>query len=318
MTSLKFLKRYFLLLLLGISVCPFIACEEDDDEDDTVNVGEVVPGSGKKLLSADDYQFYYSPDGKLTHVALYESQYDFSSNKITYYFGGEEFGVITLFHNKKGLITKMYNNESWEEDGNGSCAYMSTYNMSYDREGHLTEIAGNHDVEFTFEGETEYEEYADVMTFTWNDGLLTKYEYVFSSNVGDWESGEIVTFEYDGMPYMNRHRQYTSLGGYIFGGYLEICAYMGLLGTWSEYLPTSLNYTFYYSEDDRLEEEDEETCTFTYEFNSDGTIQCENGNEYMYGTVAEQGKYERQTKSTRAGQLSKVHPLLAHRIKSRR
>ena len=113
MTSLKFLKRYFLLLFLGISVCPFIACEEDDDEDDTVNVGEVVPGSGKKLLSAGDYQFYYSPDGKLAHVARYESQYDFSSNKITYYFDGEESGVITLFHSKIICFRRADNQPSW-------------------------------------------------------------------------------------------------------------------------------------------------------------------------------------------------------------
>ena len=318
MTSLKFLKRYFLLLLLGISVCPFIACEQEDDDDNTVNVGEVVPGSGKKLLSAGDYQFYYSPDGTLSHAALYESLYDFSANKITYYFDGEESGVITLFHNKKGLITKMYNSESWEEEGHGSCTYMSTYNMSYDREGHLTEIAGSYDVEFTFEGESEYDNYTDLTTLTWDDGVLTKYEYVYSSNVGNWAGGETVTLHYDAMPYLNRHRQYASLGGYIFGGELEICAYMGLLGTWSEYLPTSLDYSYYYSEDGGFEEEDEETCTLTYEFNSDGTIQCENSDEYTYGTVAQQGKYDRQTKSTRAGQLSKVHPLLGHRIKSRR
>ena len=73
-TISKYLSLYFMAVVCGMT---FIACSDDNENDNggsngngtpTASVGEVIPGSGKKLLSVDDYDFFYTPDGKIKYV----------------------------------------------------------------------------------------------------------------------------------------------------------------------------------------------------------------------------------------------------------
>jgi len=120
MTNFKDLQKLFFLLVIGFSMCAFVACSDDEDEGSgsgtpSASVGEVVPGSGKKLLSAGEYKFFYTADGKIKTIELgnYERyEFTYSPNQIIYDYGydgdGEDEEVYTVSYNEKGYISKPY------------------------------------------------------------------------------------------------------------------------------------------------------------------------------------------------------------------
>lgn len=306
MTTLNFLQRFSFCFLTGVSICALQACDDDDENGSSLpqnNVGEIVPESGEKLLTAGMYNFYYTQDGQLEYITDWDETYKFSSGQVVAYYDGEEDEVTNLSYNGKGYISKTSTSEVWEDEySKGS--YTSTANLTYDGEGHLVKITGKYTGKYTYEGETETEEGSSTANFTWNDGLLTKYEFVESDNDG-WSYKETVTFDYDGKRYINKYQQYATFIDVMYGGFAGACAYIGLFGTGPDYLPASVEIVETEMYDGEEEYSYDFSETYTYEFDDKGRISCVNDyDDFTYGTYEDQGHIsdEYQACVTRAGQ----------------
>lgn len=322
------LQNFFLFLFMGTSMYALQACSDDDDENgggsSNTNVGEVVPGSGKKLLSAGDFNFYYGPNGKLKYVREGDDRHEFFSNQVVsyydYYYGEDidedDKEVINISYNGKGYISKMHVSETWEDDYEKGF-YTSTMNLSYDGEGHLTKVTGKYSEEEVEDGETWKEEGTETINLTWNNGLLVKYEAIDSDNDG-WTYKETATFDYEDREYTNRHHQYAPFIEDLLGEVATIFAYVGLFGEGPDYLPASVTYEeveLYEGEEEYLWDDDE---SYTYDFNGDGTIYRVNSDYFTYGTIDEQGEIdEYQSKATRAEKPQKRGFIFSSRLKER-
>lgn len=322
------LQNFFLFLFMGTSMYALQACSDDDDENgggsSNTNVGEVVPGSGKKLLSAGDFNFYYGPNGKLKYVREGDDRHEFFSNQVVsyydYYYGEDidedDKEVINISYNGKGYISKMHVSETWEDDYEKGF-YTSTMNLSYDGEGHLTKVTGKYSEEEVEDGETWKEEGTETINLTWNNGLLVKYEAIGSDNDG-WTYKETATFDYEDREYTNRHHQYAPFIEDLLGEVATIFAYVGLFGEGPDYLPASVTYEeveLYEGEEEYSWDYDE---SYTYDFNGDGTIYRVNSDYFTYGTIDEQGEIdEYQSKATRAEKPQKRGFIFSSRLKER-
>ena len=328
MVNFKDLQKLFFLLVMGFSMCALQACSDDDDDDNgggsgsgtpATSVGEVVPGSGKKLLSAGEYKFFYTPDGKIKTVKVDDyMRYDFtySPNQIICdYAYNEEYEdkeIYTVSYNKNGYISKMHFTETGSDEyGSWNDSYTST--LSYDGEGHLVKVTSTFLEQGVEEGESYKESGTGTVILTWENGLLTKYES--TEKWGDGSEKEIITFEYEDGKYWNKYKQYAS---FMYGFYF----YLGLYGNGPDYLPVSATET-YIEEYEGEEYSDSETESFTYEFNEDGTLHREsdkyNDDYFTYGTIAEQGEIEEyQAKVTRAEKPRKKGYIFGLRSKNHR
>lgn len=322
------LQNFFLFLFMGTSMYALQACSDDDDENgggsSNTNVGEVVPGSGKKLLSAGNFNFYYGPNGKLKYVREGDDRHEFFSNQVVsyydYYYGEDidedDKEVINISYNGKGYISKMHVSETWEDDYEKGF-YTSTMNLSYDGEGHLTKVTGKYSEEEVEDGETWKEEGTETINLTWNNGLLVKYEAIGSDNDG-WTYKETATFDYEDREYTNRHHQYAPFIEDLLGEVATIFAYVGLFGEAPDYLPASVTYEeveLYEGEEEYSWDYDE---SYTYDFNGDGTIYRVNSDYFTYGTIDEQGEIdEYQSKATRAEKPQKRGFIFSSRLKER-
>ena len=322
------LQNFFLFLFMGTSMYALQACSDDDDENgggsSNTNVGEVVPGSGKKLLSAGDFNFYYGPNGKLKYVREGDDRHEFFSNQVVsyydYYYGEDieedDKEVINISYNGKGYISKMHVSETWEDDYEKGF-YTSTMNLSYDGEGHLTKVTGKYSEEEVEDGETWKEEGTETINLTWNNGLLVKYEAIGSDNDG-WTYKETATFDYEDREYTNRHHQYAPFIEDLLGEVATIFAYVGLFGEGPDYLPASVTYEeveLYEGEEEYSWDYDE---SYTYDFNGDGTIYRVNSDYFTYGKIDEQGEIdEYQSKATRAEKPQKRGFIFSSRLKER-
>ena len=322
------LQNFFLFLFMGTSMYALQACSDDDDENgggsSNTNVGEVVPGSGKKLLSAGDFNFYYGPNGKLKYVREGDDRHEFFSNQVVsyydYYYGEDidedDKEVINISYNGKGYISKMHVSETWEDDYEKGF-YTSTMNLSYDGEGHLTKVTGKYSEEEVEDGETWKEEGTETINLTWDNGLLVKYEAIGSDNDG-WTYKETATFDYEDREYTNRHHQYAPFIEDLLGEVATIFAYVGLFGEGPDYLPASVTYEeveLYEGEEEYSWDYDE---SYTYDFNGDGTIYRVNSDYFTYGTIDEQGEIdEYQSKATRAEKPQKRGFIFSSRLKER-
>lgn len=331
MTNIKYLQRFFIALFVGFSMCSIQACSDDDDDDDnggggstgtlSTNVGEIVQGSGKKLLSVGEYKFYYTSDGKIKYATEWSSYHEFSSNQVISHYGEEDIETISFSFNGNGFISKMQESGSYEDE-NEKDTYSSTSDLTYDGEGHLTRITGKNFEEYTYDGETERTEGTLTINLTWDNGLLTKYEYAGSDDDG-WTYRESATFDYGDRVYENRHKQYATFVDYLLGDAASICAYIGLFGAGPDYLPVKMNLVCVEEwEDEEYTDNYNYNYSYTYEFNEDGTIRRANSDDFTYGTIEEQGEFspnesEYQAKATRAGQIQRKHALFGNRLKSR-
>ena len=338
MTNIKYLQRFFFALFVGLSMCSIQACSDDDDNEGggstgtlSTNVGEIVAGSGKKLLSAGILDFYYSPEGKIKYIVEndvyddYQAYHEFSSNQITSYYDygydEKEKEVLTLSYNEKGYISKIHMYE-YEEGEGGSETYSSISDISYDGEGHVVKITAQGVHEDIYNGETNRFEHTQTINFKWDDGLLVGIESMNKENDG-WGYSESITFKYGDREYKNMHNQYASFIDEMFGGISSACAYIGLFGTGPDYLPVSITSISKEFDGDGYVDEWTDSESYIYEFNEDGTIRRANSEYFTYGTINEQGEFspnesEYQAKATRAGQIQRRHALFGNRLKSRR
>ena len=318
------LKKFFMFLFMGTSMYALQACSDDDDENgggsSNTNVGEVVPGSGKKLLSAGDFKFHYGSNGKLKYVREGDDRHEFLSNQVVSYYDYyyDEYDtdkeVINFSYNGKGYISKMHESETWDDDGETG-SYTSTMNLSYDGEGHLTKVTGKYSEEEVEDGETWKEEGTATINLTWNNGLLVKYEATTLYDDG-WKYKETATFDYEDREYTNRHHQYAPFIENLLGEVATIFAYVGLFGEGPDYLPANVTYEeveLYEGEEDYYWDEEE---SYTYDFNDDGTIYRVNSDYFTYGEIDEQGEIdEYQSKATRAEKPQKRSFMFGSRLK---
>jgi len=301
MTNFKDLQKLFFLLVMGFSMCAFVACSDDEDEGSgsgtpSASVGEVVPGSGKKLLSAGEYKFFYTADGKIKTIELgnYERyEFTYSPNQIIYDYGydgdGEDEEVYTVSYNEKGYISKMIFTEKGSDEY-GSWDDSSTSTLSYDSEGHLVKVTSTYLEQGVEDGESYKESGTGTVVLTWTNGLLTKYEAI-----NEWEDGSeksTIIFEYEDGKNYNRYKQFAIMDDCQF--------YLGLYGKGPDYLPVSATETWIEEYDD-YKYSDTDTESFTWEFNEDGTLHRANYDYFTYGTIEEQGEIESyQAKASRA------------------
>lgn len=323
MVNFKYLQKILFFLFMGVSMCALQACSDDDDDNggggagtSSTTVGEVVPGSGKKLLSAGEYKFYYSVDGKIKTIKVDDYmryEFTYSPNQIicdyAYNEDFEDKEVYTVSYNGDGYISKMHFTETGSDEY-GSWNDSSTSTLSYDGEGHLVKVTSTFLEQGVEDGESYKESGTGTVTLTWENGLLTKYE-----SVNKWEDGSeksIITYKYEDGKNWNKYKQYADIVGGDYGFYL------GLYGNGPDYLPVSSEYTWVEEYDDY---KDSETYTesFAYEFNEDGTLHRAGYTYFSYGTIAEQGEIEEyQAKVTRAEKPRKKGYMLGLRSKNRR
>ncbi|MBR2359674.1 MAG: DUF4595 domain-containing protein [Bacteroidaceae bacterium] len=321
MANFKYLQKILFFLFMGVSMCALQACSDDDDDNggggggtSSTTVGEVVPGSGKKLLSVGDYNFYYFTDGRVKYVEDYGIKHEFtySPNQIiTDYAHGEDYEdkeIYTVSYNSKGYISKMtfsesgsYDSDSWSDTG--------VYNLSYDGEGHLIKVTSTWTEQGVEDGESYKESGNGTVIYTWENGLLTKME-----SIELWADGtekEIMIFSYEEGKNENKYKQYATFSD-------DYMCYLGLLGTGPDYLPVSIKCTYVedYDDEEYSSSWDE---LYTYEFNEDGTLHRANNTYFVYGTIAEQNEIEGyQAKVTRAEKPRKKGDMFGLRSKNRR
>ncbi|MBR2946072.1 MAG: DUF4595 domain-containing protein [Bacteroidaceae bacterium] len=321
-TISKYLSLYFMAVVCGMT---FIACSDDDENDNggsngngtpTASVGEVIPGSGKKLLSVDDYDFFYTPDGKIKYVVCgdYEKyEFTYSPNQIicnyAYDEDFEDKEVYTVSYNKLGYISKMHFTETGSDEyGSWNDSYTST--LSYDAEGHLVKVNSTFTEQGVEEGESYKESGIGTVALTWTNGLLKKYEAIEKYDDGSSEK-EIISYEYENGENWNKYKQFAS---FMHGFYF----YLGLFGNGPDYLPVRATET-YIEEYEGEKYSDSDTEQFTYEFNEDGTLHRAGETFFKYGTIAEQGDVDKyKAKVTRAEKSRKRGYMFGLRHKNRR
>ena len=322
MKCFSLLQRLSVLLLVGASVGVFQSCCDYEDEvanignSSGIKVGEIVPGSGKRILEVGANKYYYTADGFLDYVIQggYRGvRWDFSSNKVVGKYEIEDEDSKTynkidanLAFNEMGYLSKMSYDEIYEYEekygdyGKEVDKTKGSFNLSYDSEGHLVKIIGNsseEDSDGILEGQ-------DIVTQVWSNGLLmeNKWETVYSS---DESYITITTYDYGDKMYINKYKQYILNS--LNGGWFDDMGYIGLLGKGPEFLPESVTIT-----EINVYDESEYTYSYSYEFNEDGTIYCvktygeyeeDNSTDYYtYGTYEDQlNMDENETKSTRSG-----------------
>lgn len=323
MAKFKYLQKILFFLLMGVSVCMLQACSEDDDENEgggnhgsgsgssSTSVGEIVPGSGKKLLSADGYKFYYFADGRIKYVVTdWDETYEFtySPNKIICNYGDEymeDVETMTVSYNDKGYISKMSFSEVGS-DGDSSWDDTGIYDLSYDGEGHLVKAISKWTEQGVEDGESYKDTGKSTVVYTWEDGLLVKVE-----STATWSDGtekEVTVFEYEAGKYKNKYKQYATFSD-------DYMCYLGLLGNGPDYLPVSVSYTYTENYDDE-EYSNSGSRQFTYEFNEDGTLHRADDAYFTYGSIKEQGEIKKsQAKVTRAEKSRKRGVLFGLRLK---
>ena len=335
MKTFRYLQRFCMTLFVGGSMCILQACDDEEDDNgiggsDNTTVGEVVSGSGKKLLSAGDFNFYYSPDGKIKYAIDDYAYHEFSSNQVISHYDykfdeGDDIGTTNLSYNGKGYISKFQMSETWEDEGE-SYKFSSTANISYDGEGHIVKATGNTSSESRYDGEIYKRKATSTINFIWENGLLKRIEEKDSEDDDDWWTST-VTFDYGDRMYANNHRQYGSFVEQYFSDAPLAWAYLGMFGTGPDYLPVRAKVVTVEGYEGETYE-GEENCIYSYEFNDDGTIRCVDcsssddyytGIDYFtYGTIDEQGEPDIETyqaKVTRTGTIQKGFSLFGSHLR---
>lgn len=267
------LLSIFMILMLGMS---FTACSDDDEDGgnggSASGVNNPLLNEGNMLLTsisrsneynADDPDIYkYSYDEKLRPYKAEENDeisftIDYDKGKIIDWDYGSASNLSVSF-NSKGYITKVNGSWDYTEDGereNGSMEFIA----SYDKDGHLTEVATNE--EFHYEDGSEKE--VSKITFEWKNGCLMSIRD--NSVYDDEESTSTRTFTYGDQK--NKFRQFPGIlsadGGEFFA--------VGLFGVGPELLPITQQEV-----EKEGPHEDISTGSATYTLNANGSIDTEN------------------------------------------
>ena len=294
------MKKYWILLVIGIITLGFAACGGDDDDEgggasgSDVEAGVITDTDGNKLYitSADWMRFDYDSNWQLTGWGDDDYFYfDVSYNPLYmegHYLEGGSTEATTIFSNfsinSDGYITKMSYSDNFSSSDESS-SQTGTFSLTYNSSGQLTKMVTSGSYKETYEGESYSGSGTSTVTFTWSNGILTSWTSSYSGS--GYTETETATFDYGSYEYTNSTKQYTnSTAEWNWGDY---CAFpwLGYIGVGPTYLPVSATYTW-------VEEEDGETYSdtytekYSYGFNDNGTVKWENwAGDMVYYTYSD-------------------------------
>lgn len=198
----------------------------------------------------------YADNGRINNF-LYADRisyiFSYDPNQIIYVEGDKQRNY-NIEYNEDGYLVRWSGSYSVNNDDGKKITYRSNASFSYSG-GHLTNVTYRETVE---EDTKTEEEWKGDITLTWHDNQL-------QSMVGvEEEHGEIdkftATFTYGNSNYKNVYRQWTPwlVDDVLMDLPYEI-AFVGLIGPGPDMLPSRVYYG-------------DETDTYTYGFNSDGSL----------------------------------------------
>lgn len=271
MKQIKFLA---MLAVLGTLCFGFFACgSDDDDEPDpskvaanavfTNNLGEQVVASKIGNYMTITYNSYGLP------IKVYDYSFDYDAGIFWYTGSGIYESKFTM--NKYGGITSI-EEETTFNDGDIS-NYKGTF--SYNGSGQLTGFVEQWE-------ETEYDSYYNMditytenmnTSLTWSNGNLTQIQTTYRWKEGNLDSGGSTRTTRIQYSESNDLGQYTTgISDFLYTCYeCDEFWLVGLFGKATADLPYSVVRNVTYDDGDSYSS----TSEFTYEYNSDGTIQTE-------------------------------------------
>lgn len=272
---------------------------------------------GYRIISVDDYTYYYDESGRLTGIAEDGTHYEFE--KGTYNVRHESYGNkenISIKVNGKGCITSI-SLSYYEDEGDGDYEKGDgSMSFSYNGNNQLVSITEKATVEEREDGEKERGSYSAKYQFTYNGTTLTKA-------TSNWEEKEdyytytgtwTLNYEYDDeIP--NPFFQYTPSLFRIMDDTdtIEAFAYVGMFGKASSMLPTGVrSHETYYDPEDRDSEEweDYDNCG-SYSFNNYGAISRAEGYSYRYTSISSRSLLD-YTPATKPMQNANVAQKFCH------
>ena len=292
-------KKNFLWSMMALTVAAvlsvgFTACGGDDDDEGGSGGGSGSPKSGVGILdkksglrlkSVGDYTYYYNNKGLIDYIADKSDRYEFSYNPNKIYVVDnydKDDESLSVSYNGSGYLSALsYSLEKEETEGLWSESAKANY--SYDGSGHLTKIAGSGKEIGTDDGERITYTWTFSYTFTWRNNKLMQVVWT-ETEIEDGESypeTETYTFQYENNDYQNAYCQWAPSIARALEDFEECLAFVGLLGVGPTMLPSSgERYEEYYSGGKKQTETKE--YTFTYRFNSDGSINTATVNSSSY------------------------------------
>ena len=278
-------------MAMALPVCLFTACGSDDDGDGDTGGGgnsgggststsssvtEITGTDGSKVRLSSDFSCSYTYDEKGNLIAIVnkhsDTTYPVSYNpfKITMEDGNQS-ETMTAEFNKKGYISKL-KDVSIVKDEYSQTSFEDIAYFTYDNDSHLTKITGTTTKKETYQGQsyTSKSEYS--VSYTWNNGLLTKIVTEYSQSGGAKKDVETITYTYEG-GYRNDCFQYTFAYNYSSYGIFQR---LGFCGKGSSKLPSlAKKVSTYYKNGEKEEFENVRNEAYTYTFNNNGTVKEE-------------------------------------------
>lgn len=295
---MKNLKIMSIMLALTACTLTFTACGDDDDYGEaSTTAGVIKTDNGSvRVYQVGTCKFYYNDKGQLDYCTWGGDKIEFSYNpgKITSEDGDREFDA---FYTSEGYLAKVSFSEKNGDKG--------TAEASYDSKGHLisitfnaTEVENNYGKRVTYKG-------TETIKLTWKDDVITKIV-----EEEKWTGGGETEYDQDIYEYFydqdidNSYCQYTANFIYNFDTEFDMLGFVGLFGNGPKKLPTSMKET----DDDGTVSN---TRTFSYYFNSNGTLSYADGEYYYYNEVTsdnQSGKYKSPEKPIKKnGFFSRMH-----------
>lgn len=264
-------------------------------------------------------------DTKLTSTSPLKYEYD----------DGEDTETFKNFNtNSSGYLTS-YDFEYAETWSDGDYDKGSaSVSLSYNSNGQLTKItmSGSDKEYYADDNETYTDSGTTTTTLTWENNLITQAVSTTTWKDSDGDSGtdtETWVYVYD-TEYENTTLQYPYYTNDAFECIYytvpsdEPFLYIGWFGKGPEYLPSSYTYTYkyyeYYDDDDEeYEESGSYNESFSYTFNSDGSIHYDG--EYYYAYLDDETEKSlsftelSDNETIKADRKTKRHNHLKHRAK---
>ena len=294
------MKKYWMLLLIGIIPFGLNSCGDDDDEGGAsgteADAGAITADDGIKyyITGVDWMRFDYDSDWLLTgwgddDYYYWDVSYDplYMEGHCLEYEDSEETTIFSNFSiNSSGYVTQFtipysYSDDEYSESGTTTC------NLTYNSSGQLTKIVSSGSYKATEDGYTYTESGSSTYTLTWSGNVITSWTESDSGSGSygyEWSYSASGTFDYGDYEYANSLKQYTMSTAEWFWGDYSALAFLGYFGVGPSYLPVKMS-----CEEEETETYDDETDTYDYSdtesysygFNDNGTINWENWGGYM-------------------------------------
>ena len=291
------MKKFYYVAILAMATFTTFVFQSCSNDDDDVEPGKGTPSteaglldksSGLRVRSVGDYSFEYDSKGRLDYVSEgsnYGYKFSYNPNKVTRESYGEEKESYSVGYNSNGYLSSFSYKDS-DEDGSET----GTASLSYDDDGHLTQISSSYQGSFYEKGKQYNESETASATLTWKSSRVTKIVLKYSGTEGDgdrYSETQTWTYEYSDYTmenYYNKYLQWT----YTILRALDIegpafMAYVGLFGKGSKYLPSGAERVRVEIENGE-EERREYSYSFSYGFNNNGSLSYCNydGSRYNY------------------------------------